>query len=470
MTGPISPQLALDALWRGLQGDPAALDAVRLTGTEPALPSSFAVGTAAQASIAAAALAARELGVLRGGPAQRVSVDMREAAIEFRSERYLRVDGQAPADPWDSIAGIYRSGDGSWVRLHTNFPHHRDGVLQLLGCAYEREAVAQALLRRKAVDVEAAAADAGLCVTALRSFDEWDAHPQGRAVAALPVLSVTRLAAGDAAPRAWPPLPPGARPLHGLRVLDLTRVIAGPVAGRTLAAHGADVMLITGPHLPSIPTLVIDTGAGKRSAQLDLRDAAGREALKAVAREADVFLQGYRPGGLASLGFSPEALAALKPGIVCATLSAYGPTGPWAGRRGFDSLVQTASGFNVAEAEAAGQPEPRALPAQALDHASGYLLAFGIQRALARRAVEGGSWHVEVSLAQTGHWLRGLGRLPQGLAAPEPAREEIRALLEARDSAFGRLHTVRHAGLLHDTPPRWDRPPVPLGSDPAAWG
>ncbi len=461
--------MALSALWRELQGDPAALDAVRLTGTEPALPSSFRVGTAAQASIAASALAARELGVLRGGPAQAVSVDMRHAAIEFRSERYLRVDGEAPADPWDKIAGIYRTGDGSWVRLHTNFPHHRDGVLQLLGCAYEREAVAQALLQWKAVDFETAAAEAGMCVAALRSFDEWDAHPQGQAVAALPVLSVTRLAEGDAPPRAWPRLPEGARPLHGLRVLDLTRVIAGPVAGRTLAAHGADVMLITGPHLPSIPTLVIDTGHGKRSAQLDLREPVAREQLKALAREADVFLQGYRPGGIASLGFAPEELASIKPGIVCATLSAYGPTGPWAGRRGFDSLVQTASGFNVAEAQAAGQPDPKVLPAQALDHASGYLLAFGIQRALARRAVEGGSWHVQVSLAQTGHWLRSLGRQPQGLTAPEPGREEIRALLDVVDSPFGRLHTVRHAGRLMETPPRWDRPPAPLGSDPAAW-
>jgi crotonobetainyl-CoA:carnitine CoA-transferase CaiB-like acyl-CoA transferase len=394
---------------------------------------------------------------------------MLHAAVEFRGERYLRVAGEAPADPWDKIAGLYRTGDGGWVRLHTNFPHHRDGMLALLGCSYDRASVAAALGGWQAVDLETAAAEAGLCATALRSFAEWDAHPQGRAVAALPVLSVSRLRTGDAPPRAFAPLPAGARPLHGLRVLDLTRVIAGPVAGRTLAAHGAEVLLVTGAHLPAIPSLVIDTGRGKRATQLDLRASEGRAALQALAREADVFLQGYRPGGLEHLGFGPEELARLRPGIVYASLSAWGPSGPWAGRRGFDSLVQTASGFNVAEAEAAGAAEPKPLPAQALDHAAGYLLAFGIARALARRATEGGSWHVQVSLAQTGRWLRGLGRVPQGLQAPEPAAGQVRALMEESESGFGPLLAVRHAGMLGQTPPRWDRPAVPLGSHAPVW-
>ncbi|MED5618836.1 CoA transferase [Ideonella sp. BN130291] len=462
-----TPHQALSSLWATLGGAPAALDAVTLTGTEPVLPSSFAVGTAAQASIAAAALAACEVGVLRGGPPQQVRVDMHHAAAEFRSERYLRIHGEPPADPWDRIAGFYRTGSGGGVRVHTNFPHHRDGILRLLGCEYDKAAVARALLERDAVEFETLASDAGLCVAALRSMAEWDALPQARAVAGLPVLSVTRI---DASPvRPLQPLPAGARPLHGLRVLDLTRVVAGPVAGRTLAAHGADVMLVTAAHLPAIDTLVVDTGRGKRSAQLDLRTPAGREALQALVRQADVFLQGYRPGGLAALGFGPDALARLRPGIVCASLTAYGPIGPWARRRGFDSLVQTASGFNVAEAEAAGSTEPRPLPAQALDHASGYLLAFGIARALARRATEGGSWHVQVSLAQTAHWLRGLGRVPGGLAAPDPSLDDVRGLLEESDSGFGRLLAVRHAGQLERTPPTWTRPAVPLGSHRPVW-
>lgn len=465
----VSPSLALSNLWLGSQGQHSALDAVTLTGQEPVLPSSFAVGTAAQVSVAAAALAAREVGRLRGGPAQAVSVDMRHAAIEFRSERYLLLEGAPPPDPWDKIAGLYRTGGDGWVRLHTNFAHHRDGVLRLLGCAYDRDAVAAALQRWDSVTFETAAADAGLCATALRRFEQWDAHPQGQAVATLPVLSVRRIDAGTGRPQPLPPLPAGERPLHGVRVLDLTRVIAGPVAGRTLAAHGADVLLVTGPHLPSIPSLVIDTGRGKRSTQLDLRSNTGRQALHGLVRHADVFLQAYRPGGLADAGFGPEALARSRPGLVYASLSAYGPVGPWAARRGFDSLTQTAAGFNVAEAEASGAAEPKALPAQVLDHASGYLLAFGIQQALLRRATEGGSWHVEVSLAQTAAWLRSLGRVAGGFGAAEPAADEVALYCDTSDSGFGPLRAVRHAGVLAETPPRWDLPAVPLGHDAPRW-
>ncbi|HEX2885092.1 CoA transferase, partial [Vineibacter terrae] len=259
------------------------------------------------------------------------------------------------------------------------------------------------------------------------------------------------------------------QPLSGVRVLDLTRIIAGPVCGRTLAAHGADVLLISGPHLPSVEPLVIDTGRGKRAAHIDLRTPDGKDALRALAREADVFVQGYRPGAIAGHGFDPAALAALRPGIVCVTLSAYGEAGPWAARRGFDSLVQTASGINYAEAEAAGVTEPRALPCQALDHASGYLLALGAMMALLRRAREGGSWHVRVSLAQTGRWLQRMGQLDGGLAGPDPGLEDVRDLLEESDSTFGRLTAVRHAGQLSQTPPCWWRPPVPLGAHPPTW-
>src|SRR5205085_6358448 len=253
---------------------------------------------------AAAALAAAELWRLRTGMSQRVAVDMRHAAIECRSERYLRVAGRPTPDLWDKIAGTYCCGDGRWMRLHTNFPHHRDGVLKLLGCAYERDAVDQALQAWRAEDFETAAAESGLVVAAMRSFAEWDAHPQGRAVAGLPVFSIERIGDAPAAP-----LPPGPRPLSAVRVLDLTRIIAGPVAGRALAAHGADVLLVTSPHLPFVEQLVIDTGRGKLSTHLDLHDPAGREALASLLRGADVFVQGYRPGGLAALGFGPQEAA-----------------------------------------------------------------------------------------------------------------------------------------------------------------
>jgi hypothetical protein len=315
------------------------------------------------------------------------------------------------------------------------------------------------------LDFEQAAAEAGMCVTALRSFEEWDAHPQGQAVSRLPPVELVKI--GEAPPT---PLPPaGPRPLAGLRVLELTRVIAGPVCGRTLSAHGAEVLHISAAHLPSFDKLVLDTGRGKRTAQLDLRSPEGRERLHALAAEADVFIQGYRPGAVASHGFSPTELAGLRPGIVCTSLSAYGEVGPWGGRRGFDSLVQTASGFNHAEAVAAGVKPPKVLPCQALDHASGFLLAFGTMAALLRRAEEGGSWLVKVSLAGTGWWLRNLGRLENGFAAPVPTMQDLLPLTEESESGFGRLRTLRDAAVLSETPPFWALPSVPLGRHEARW-
>ncbi|MEQ8653559.1 MAG: CoA transferase [Kiloniellales bacterium] len=454
---------AIKDLWQGLGAAPEALARLQLSGEEPLLPSSFKVGLAAQACLGAAALMASELLRLRSGRAAEVSVSMRHALAEFRSERYLTVDGASPADLFDKIAGAYRCGDGRWVRLHTNFPHHRSGMLDLLGCDYAREAVAEALLAWEGEAFEAAAVERGLCMGLMRSFEEWDAHPQAAALRALPLVQIERI--GGAPPE---PLPPAERPLAGVKVLDLTRVIAGPVAGRCLAAHGAEVLRVAGAHLPFMPPLVIDSGRGKRSCHLDLREAEGAEALDRLLEDADVFVQSYRPGALAAKGFGPEAVAAKRPGIVHASLSAYGEVGPWASRRGFDSLVQTATGFNRAEAEAAGEETPKALPCQVLDHGSGYLLALGIMVALARRAEEGGSWSVRVSLARSGHWLRSLGR-QNALDTADMPREALSDLLEESQSPFGRISAISHAGRIEGAPPAWQLPPVPLGSHPARW-
>ena len=455
-------------LWRAAGQPEVGLEAITLTGAEPALPSSFGVGTAAQATVAAAALAANELWRLRTGRRQRVGVDMRHAGIEFRSERYLRIDGKPPHEHRDMTVGLYRCGDGRWVRLHTNLPHHRAGTLKLLGADYDRASVQRALDKWEAFKLEDAAVKAGLVITATRSFEEWDAHQQGAAVAGLPLFTIERI--GDAPAQ---PLPPGERPLAGIKVLDLTRVIAGPVCGRTLAAHGADVLNITAAHLPAMEALVIDTGRGKLSAQIDLREASGRERLASLLREADVFVQGYRPGAIAQYGFGAEEAARVRPGIVCVSLCAYGHQGPWAGRRGFDSLVQNADGLNVAEGQAAcasgPNPEPKPLPAQALDHATGYLMAFGAMTALKRRATEGGSWHVRCSLAQTGHWVRHLGRIEGGLACPDPSFDDVRGLMEDSPSGFGRLTGVRNAAAMSETPTRWTRPSVPLGTHAPEW-
>ncbi len=307
----------LAAIWRDAGLPEAALDQVSLPTSPPIYPSAHAVGPAAQSSIAAMALAVAEILYLRDGQRAAVSVDRRHALAEFRSEHLLRLDGVASASLWDEIAGPYPCGDGRWIRIHTNFPHHRDGILKLLGCAYSREAVAAAL-------------------------------------------------------RGW---------------------------------------------------------------------------------TAEAF----------------EEAARLRSGIIYVSLSAYGEKGPWSGRRGFDSIAQTAIGINQAEAAAFGLEGPKALPCQSLDHASGYLMAFGALAGLRRRALEGGSWHVQVSLARTGHWLQDLGLSSSALDVAEPAREAFADLLEEYASGFGTFSAIRHAGLIEGHAPRWDQPTMPLGSHPPHW-
>ena len=459
-----TPRDILADLWAQAGGESSALEAVTLTGHEPVPPSSFRVGAAAQASIAAAGLAAAQIWRLRSGEMQSVSVDMLHAAIECRGERYLRVDDNPPPPAWDAIAGVYKTGDERFVRLHTNFPHHRDNICKILNCKPERGAVQAALLQWEGAVFETAAYAGGGVVSLMRSHDEWSAHPQAKALETLPLMVIERI--GEAAPRPWAR---GDRPLSGLHVLDLSRVIAGPVAGRTLAAHGADVMLVSSPKLPSIPWLTIDTGRGKLSCAIDLKTEQGRATLRGLLAKADVFSQGYRPQSLAALGFSPRDAALLSPGIVYVSLSAYGHVGPWAERRGFDSLVQTATGFNHAEAQAAGIEGPKELPMQILDHVTGYLMAFGAMMARIRQSREGGSWHVRVPLAQTGRWLWNLGRLGKGLAVPDIAADAVLPCLESSASGFGALRSVRHSAMLSKTPAMWARPAVPLGTDPPQW-
>lgn len=466
---------ALAELWRSAALPAQALAAIDLYGADPVLQSSFAVAAAVQSALGAAALAAAQIGVMRGAAPQRVAVDATHAVLD--SCGWFRVDGNA-LPIWDKLSGLYACGESresGWIRIHANFAHHRDGALRLLGLPpgpqTEREAVAEALADWTALDFETAAADAGLVVAAARNFAQWDTHAQGQALAHEPVLALRAVEGAEtAAGLPWPAHAAGDAPLRGLRVLDLTRILAGPVAGRTLAAYGADVMLVNSPNLPNIENIA-DTSRGKLSVHVDLATGQGRDTLRSLVREADVFLQGYRPGALAALGFSSEELAALRPGIVCVSLSAYGRTGPWAGRRGFDSLVQTATGFNMAEAEAFGVAQPRAMPFQVLDYSSGYLLAFGALAGLMRQRQRGGSWLAEVSLAGVGHWLRRLGPVANGAtaAAFTGADAPFERYVQDEDSGFGRLRALRHAAQFSRTPAQWTRPSVKPGTHPAKW-
>ena len=461
-SAPIDAPTVLADLWQLAALAPELTSRAVLTGHDGQIPSSFAVGTAAQTSSAAAALGACELGRLRGQARQTVSVELAHAALECAC--WFSLDGKVPA-AWDQFSGLYQCADG-WVRIHTNFAHHRDGALRLLGLNPETatRAAAQAAMRTQhALAFEQAAAQAGLVVAALRTFDAWDQHAQGQAVAVQPLMTFERI--GEAPARAWLPLAPGDRPLTGLRVLDLTRILAGPVCGRTLAAHGADVLLVNSPHLPNIDAIA-ETSRGKLSCHIDLRTDAGQATLKRLAKDCQVLVQGYRPGAIAALNFDAAALAQIHPGIVYVSLSAYGEQGPWRERRGFDSLLQTAMGFNDAEAQALGSASPRAMPMQILDYATGHLMAFATCVALLRQQQQGGSWHVRLSLAQTAHWLRGLGRVTPAAGVKMPDRAPY---LETTASGFGELTAIRHSALLSGTPAHWVRPSMPPGSHAPVW-
>lgn len=364
-------------------------------------------------------MATRAAGELWGGPVP--AIDPGHAFEAFRSERHTRVVGAPATALWAPLSGDYRAEDG-WVRLHANYPHHADAIHRALG-----PDPASAVAGMPAVAVEDAVLASGGAAAALRTRASW-LDAQGSWVRQEPLVALENLAPGAPVPRA------GDAPLAGVRVLELTHVIAGPVCGRVLAAHGADVLHVTPPGRPVLLDLVRDTDFGKRQCTVDL---AG---VRELAASADVFVQSYRPG---ALGFSAEDL----PGTVVVSLSAYGHTGPWRGRRGFDSLVQMSTGI------AAGDP-PAPLPAQALDHGTGWLAAYGAMTALSR----GGSWHVRLSLARTAEWLHDLG---QGGPAPDV---DPTPWLTETDSDFGRLRHIRVPGATVELPgPR--RP----GSDPADW-
>ena len=439
-------------------------------GADPILPTPFRIGETAAASLAAVGLAVSDLWTLRTGRGQQIGVNARQATASLRSSKYMTLDGKPAGTERHSLMGVYPAKNGRWSYLHCNFPNHRDAALSVLGVEEEDgEAVRRAVAKWDALELEEAIIAANGAGGMVRSMDEWARHPQAAAVASLPLLEIDKI--GDSPPE---PLPEGSRPLSGIRVLDLTRVLAGPTCARTLAEHGADVMKITAPHLPSIGAQEYDTGHGKLSAQLDLRRPEDLETMRQLVREADIFSQGYRPGTLARRGLSPQDLAALRPGIVAVSLSAFGRLGPWADRRGFDTVVQTVSGITHRQGELfpGAEPGPQFYPVSAIDYITGYLMAFGAMVALARRVREGGSWLVRISLAQTGRWLLDRGQVAESELRDVPndlTPEEIRNWSTTSQVPDGELGHLAPVIQLSETQPHWSRPSVPLGYHEPAW-
>ncbi|KAF9013160.1 CoA-transferase family III domain-containing protein [Cyathus striatus] len=450
--------MSIANLWQSVGLPDEALKRLHLEGDpDRAVDSSFLLGTAAQVSVGLSGLSAARLHGLRTGLEQDVTVDARHAALAFRmsfmyfmlqtrilfdfvdTEAFYTTNVDVTRTLWDSIAGLYKTKDNSYVRIHTNFPQY-EKTLSLLSSKYlnlsqppsryleysehrrhqrcHPQEVQAALSQWDSVEFETEAANRGMCATAMRFFEQWDRHPHSKALAGVPPVEIRKI--GDAPKRV---ISPGKRPLEGIKALDLSRVLAGPACGRALAAHGADVLLVTSPNLPSLPNFDIETSLGKQDK-----------------------------------GFGVQELAKLRPGIVCANLRAWGWNGPWEGRRGFDSLVQTATGFNYAEGEAyqifQGEQNidvrPRPFPMQAIDFAAGYLLVFGISAALCKTITEGGSWEVRVSLTAVGQWIRSLGRNLDGFSIgrpfPKAGEQEVEELLWIR--------ALKHPAVLSLTPVR----------------
>ena len=436
---------------------------------DPILPTPFRIGETSAASLGAVGLAVSDLWKLKTGRGQEVGVDIRRATASLRSGKYLVMDGKPVAAERTPVMGVYPAKNGRWSYLHCNFPNHRDAALGVLGVDEDREAVRRAVSQWDALELEEAIIAAKGAGGMVRSMEEWSKHPQSAGVASLPLLEIEKIA--DSPPEA---LPEGPRPLSGIRVLDLTRVLAGPTCARTLAEHGADVMKISGPHLPFSPSQELDTGHGKLSAHIDLRKNEEVETLRELVSQADVFSQGYRPGTLARRSLSPQDLAKLRPGIVYVSLSAFGRVGPWAHRRGFDTVVQTVSGITDRQGELfpGAEPGPQFYPVSAIDYLTGYLMAFGAMVALARRATEGGSWLVRASLAQTGRWLVDRGQVPESELRDVPEEftpEEIQRWSTLTDTPVGRLGHLSPAVDLSETAPFWSRPTVPLGYHDPVW-
>lgn len=473
------PRDVIREVWLGLGLPSRSLDSLQLPGEDshgPALPSSFKIGILAQSCIALSALAAAQVHAVRNSKERvpTVTVDRDRAAIEFNSEKLYVLHNHEPSPKKDAIGGLHKTIDGH-VRVHDGFPNHVRGMLDLLKLPPDasRAQVAEALESWASIDVEDAATVRGkMAAYALRSYQEWDALPQSKAISNFPI-DLKQLAAGPERPSTR--LEPGAsRCLQGLRVVEMSRVIASPLCGKTLAVHGADVLWVTSPNLPDLPALDREFGRGKRTIQLDIHKPEDKSRLLELIRTCDVFVQGYRPSSLAAYGLSPAELAEANPDIVIANLSAFGPRGPWSQRRGFDSLVQTCSGMNVSDGEHAGEGQgARPMPCQALDHGAGYMLATGIMAALHQRAVKGGSWQVDVSLAGVMKYLRSLGQYPDstgfrcdGVDRPEDVPEEF---FETNETGFGTMTTLRHCADIEGCQVGWQIMPKPLGSDKPEW-
>jgi crotonobetainyl-CoA:carnitine CoA-transferase CaiB-like acyl-CoA transferase len=452
---------------------PPAADEVTITGTDPVLSTSFKIGETCAAVLGGVGVAVSDIWQMKTGQRQRVAIDVGHASAALRSSTYLQRPGadgvfrpvvNKSHEAMRAITQPWPTKDGHWVLPHFGLPNLHARMLQLLGCEPNPGSVARAVEKWDALDLEAAIDKARLCGGMVRSNAEWLANPHGRVLAAKPIVEIIKIGDSDVEPFAK-----HGRPLSGIRALDLTRILAGPMAARTLAEHGADVLMVTAERLPQIPEHVLDTSHGKRSCFLDLKRREEADRLRTLIRAADVFVEGYRPGAISQLGFAPAEVAALRPGIICASISCYGTDGPFSHRGGWEQVAQTMTGL-CHEGRTARRPNgPALLPGAACDYTTGYVAAYGILLALAKRAREGGSYHVRASLCQSGMFIYRQGKVAFPGFDRDLSAVEIDAI-----RVLSRPHggPLRHLGpILNclETKPYWSRPTPQLGGDAPDW-
>lgn len=446
---------------------------IRIEGDDPIYPSPLPLGGGAATAIAMIAAGIDDIWYAKTGRRQPIDINLRHAAVTISSMLVLRVNGglgteQLAADAGGNpVVGTYRCRDGRWMLLMDSFPRLAAAALEILGWEPTPEAIGAAVAARDSDELESAFVAAKLTGVVIREPHEWLEHPQGQWLKDRPVVELERI--GEAPPT---PLPDGPRPLSGLRVIDSTRVLAGPTISRTLAEFGADVLHVGSPNVPDLVVAQADTGHGKRRAFIDLETERDQSRLTELAKGADVFSQSYRAGAMEDRGFGPEALAALRPGVIYVSENCYGPGGPWQHKRGFDGNAQAASGIMRLNG---WNPENDIFaqgPAMAMnDYCTGYWGAYGVLEALKRRATEGGSWHVKVSLSQTARWfLRMEERYDMSKALSSDEIFGVAAeFSESVSSAYGELQRLKNVIRMPETPPEWVLPTVLPGTHEAAW-
>lgn len=451
------------SLVRELGLDWPSVNDVSVTGTDHWLDSVFRVGEGAAAVLGAQAAAVAEIWRRRNGQRQAVQIDALAGALStfsvgYQSQHGFPIPQNEPTYP---LVTFYPTKDNRWFFPHGAFPLLRNGLMDLLNCTLDPASITAAIAKWNAQELEDAVAARGLCGAMARSHSEWLAHPQGQALAASPLIEIIKI--GESAPE---PLGPAARPLSGIRALDLTHVIAGPTCGKTLAEQGATVMHVTFPGHPGLPPFDVDTTHGKLAALCDLTKPEDAARMRDLVKNADIFAESYRPGGIAKLGFGPEEVAALRPGIIYLSLNCYGWTGPWRDRPGWEQLAQVATGMTVSQGSAA---LPEIQPTYPNDYTTGFLAALGILTALLRRADEGGSYHVRVSLCRTAMWLQDQGLVPRQVPPPVIPPATAARYLHTTPSPFGRLTYLGPVLIYAGTPSYWERTTEPLGASPAVW-